>query len=142
MAAYIKRMEKLKKIGKNSGIDAFLVNSKENIRYLAGFSVLSLERFAGMIIPVENQTPILVVSKLEAEKAKEYSAFKEVKSYDDSENPVILLKQIIKEQKLEKAIFGVEWNLPFTFYRMLTECSPKIRVEDVSNLFSQLRSSL
>ncbi|MGB9693359.1 MAG: M24 family metallopeptidase [Fervidobacterium sp.] len=139
MTIYTKRVEKLKKIGRNAGINAFLVNSEKNMRYFAGFSVLSLERFAGIIIPVENQTPILVVSRLEAEKAKEYSAFKEIRSYDDSENPAILVKQIIKEQNLEKAIFGVEWNFQFKFYKMLIECSPNIKIEDASNLFSQLR---
>jgi len=139
LAIYTKRVEKLKKIGRNAGMSAFLINSEKNMRYFAGFSVLSLERFAGIIISVENQTPVLVVSRLEAEKAKEYSAFKEIRSYGDSENPTILLKKIIKEQKLEK-VFGVEWNLPFKFYRMLIECSPKIRVKDASNLFSRLRS--
>ncbi|MGQ9624400.1 MAG: M24 family metallopeptidase [Candidatus Bathycorpusculaceae bacterium] len=131
---------KTEKIGRNAGINAFLLNSEKNMRYFAGFSVLSLERFAGVIIPVDNQTPILVVPKLEVKKAKERSAFKQIKSYDDSENPAILLKQIIREQRLEKTTFGVEWTLPFKFYRMLTECSPEIKVEDASNLFSQLRS--
>lgn len=140
MTIYEKRVNKLRKIGRTAGINAFLINSEKNMRYFAGFSVLSLERFAGIIIPVENHTPILVVSKLEAEKAKEYSAFRDVRSYEDSENPAILLKRIIKEQKLEEAIFGVEWTLPFKFYRMLNECSPQIRVKDASNLFSQLRS--
>lgn len=140
MAIYIERVERLKKIGRNAGISAFLINSEKNMRYFAGFSVLSMERFAGIIIPVETNTPMVIVSKLEAEKAKECSSFKQIRSYDDSENPALLLNQIIKELRLEKAVFGVEWTLPFKFYRMLTQCSPRIKVEDSSNLFSQLRS--
>jgi Xaa-Pro aminopeptidase len=140
LAIYAERVNKLKKIGRNAGINAFLINSEKNMRYFAGFSVLSLERFAGIIIPVDTRKPLLVVPRLEAEKAKECSAFEEIRSYGDSENPAILLKKIIREQKLEKAVFGVEWTLPFKFYKMLIECSPKIRVEDASNLFSGLRS--
>lgn len=136
----MERVEKLKKIGKKAGIDAFLVNSEKNMRYFAGFSALAIERFAGIMIPVETSAPIVVVPKLEEEKAKEYSAFKEIRSYDDSENPAMLLSQMVKVLRLEKAVFGVEGILPFKFYRMLVECSPKIRIEDASIFFSQLRS--
>jgi len=137
---FMERVEKSKKIGKKIGIDAFLVNSEKNMRYFAGFSALAIERFAGIIIPVEKSVLIVIVPKLEEEKAKEYSAFKEIRSYDDSENPATLLNQVIKEFKLEKAVFGVEGTLTFKFYRMLVECSPKIRIEDASIIFSQLRS--
>ncbi len=140
MTISTERVEKLKKTGKKAGIDAFLVNSEKNMRYFAGFSALAIERFAGIIIPVETGTPIVVVPKLEEEKAKEYSAFKEIRSYDDSEDPAVLLSQIVKELRLKKAVFGVEGIFPFKFYRMLVECSPKIRIEDASIFFSQLRS--
>lgn len=136
----MERVEKLKKVGKEAGIDAFLAVSEKNMRYFAGFSVLAIERFAGIVIPVEMGAPIVVVPKLEEEKAKEYSAFKEIRSYDDSENPAILLSQMVKELRLEKAVFGVEGFLPLKFYRMLVECSPKTRIEDASVFFSQPRS--
>jgi len=140
LATYTERVESLKKLGRDAQIDAFLINSEKNMKYFAGFSTLSLERFAGIIIPVETSTPIVVVSKLEVEKTREQSLFKEVRSYDDSENPAVLLHKIIKESMLEKAVFGVEWSLPFKFYRMLAECSHRIKVKDTSNFFSQLRS--
>lgn len=72
----MERVEKLKRIGKKAGIDAFLINSERNIRYFAGFSPLAIERFAGIIIPVETSAPTVIVPKLEEEKAKEYSALK------------------------------------------------------------------
>ena len=136
----MERVEKLKKIGKKAGIDAFLVNSDKNMRYFAGFSTLAIERFAGIIIPVETSVPIVVVPKLEEEKAKKYSAFKRIRSYGDSENPAMLLSQMVKELRLEKAVFGVEGALAFKFYKMFVECSPKVRIEDASTFFSQLRS--
>jgi len=135
----IERAVELKKIGRKAGIDAFLVNSEPNMRYLAGFSTLAIERFVGLIVPVEESTPTVIVPRLEEQKAKEKSTFKGIRSYNDSENPARLLKQIIKENKLEKAVFGVEWTLAFRFYIMLAECSPKIKVKDASTIFSQLR---
>jgi len=140
LAMSMERVERLKEIGRKAGIDAFLVSSEKNMRYLAGFSVLALERFAGIIIPVETGVPIVMVPKLEEEKVKENSVFEEIRSYDDSENPAKLLKQVVGELRLENAAFGVEGTLPFKSYRMLVECSPRIGIEDASVFFSQLRS--
>jgi Xaa-Pro aminopeptidase len=136
---FAKKLAELKRIGRQAGIDAFLVNAEVNMRYLAGFSVLAIERFAAIIVPVDESAPIVIVPRLEEQKTKETSALKEIKSYDDSENPARLLRQIIGDTKLERAVFGVESMLPFKFYRMLTECSPKLKVKDASTLFSQLR---
>jgi len=139
VSAFENRIEELKRHGKMAGIDAFLVVSEKNMRYLAGFSTLSLERFAGMVIPVGKGVPTVIVPKLEETKAKEKSMFKEIKTYSDSESPALLFKKVIRELGLEKATFGVEGTLPFRFYRMLTAASPKTKAIDVSSLFSQLR---
>lgn len=139
MTVFEERIEALKRNGRKAGIDAFLIVSEKNMRYLAGFSTLAIERFAGIVVPVETGVPIVIVPELEKTKAKEKSAFKEIMTYSDSESPALLLNKAVKELKLEKAAFGVEGTLPFRFYRMLAAASPKIRTEDASALFSQLR---
>jgi len=138
MTVFEERIEALKKEGKKVGIDAFLVTSEKNMRYLAGFSTLAIERFAGIVIPVETGVPIVIVPRLEGTKAKK-SPLKEIMSYSDSESPALLLNKAVKELKLEKATLGIEGTLPFKFYQMLVATSSKIRTEDTSNLFSQLR---
>ncbi|MGD0978244.1 MAG: Xaa-Pro peptidase family protein [Candidatus Bathyarchaeia archaeon] len=138
MTVFEERIEALKKEGKKVGIDAFLVTSERNMRYLAGFSTLAIERFAGIVIPVEVGVPIVIVPRLEETKAKRFP-LKEIMSYSDSESPALLLNKVVKELKLEKATFGIEGTLPFKFYRMLVTTSSRIRTEDTSDLFSQLR---
>jgi Xaa-Pro aminopeptidase len=138
MTVFEERIEALKKEGKKVGIDAFLVTSEKNMRYLAGFSTLAIERFAGIVIPVEVGVPIVIVPRLEETKAKKFP-LKEIMSYSDSESPALLLNKVVKELKLEKATLGIEGTLPFKFYQMLVATSSKIRTEDTSNLFSQLR---
>ncbi len=135
----VERIAELKRIGRKAGIDAFLVNSETNMKYLAGFSTLAIERFAGLVVPVEKNTPTVIVPRLEEQKAREKSAFKEIRSYDDSESPARVFGQVIKEKRLERATFGVEWTLAFKFYKMLVECSARIEVKDASAIFSQLR---
>jgi Xaa-Pro dipeptidase len=133
------RVAELKRIGGKASVDAFFVNSETNMRYLAGFSVSGMERFAGIVIPVNEKKSTVIVPKLEEHKVKEQSALKDIRSYDDSENPARLLKRTIADAGLKDAVFGVEGMLPFRFYRMFAECSPKIRVKEVSTIFSQLR---
>jgi Xaa-Pro dipeptidase len=136
---FVDRMKALRNSGKKAGIDAFLVVSDKNMRYLAGFSVLAIERFAGIIVPVDTDSPIVIVPKLEESKAREKSAFREIKTYSDSENPAVVLEKAVKELGLEGATFGVEGILPFRFYTMLVACSSDIKTKDASALFSQLR---
>jgi len=138
MTVFKERIEALKKEGKKFGIDAFLVTSEKNMRYFAGFSTLAIERFAGIVIPVEVGVPVVIVPRLEETKAKK-SPLKKIMSYSDSESPALLLKKVVKELKLEKATMGIEGTLPFKFFKMLVSTSSTIRAEDTSNLFSQLR---
>jgi Xaa-Pro aminopeptidase len=139
MTIFKDRVEALKKNGEKAGIDAFLVVLDKNMRYLNGFSALAIERFAGIIIPVETGVPIVMVPELEEARARENSAFSDVRSYSDSGSSALLLKKVVKEMKLGKATFGVEGTLPFRFYRMLVAASSEISAVDASEILSQLR---
>jgi Xaa-Pro dipeptidase len=138
MTVFEERIAALKKEGKKVGIGAFLVTSEKNMKYFAGFSTLAIERFAGIVIPVEKGAPVVIVPELEETKAKK-SPLKQIRSYSDSESPALLLNKTVKELRLEKATFGVEGTLPFKFHQMLIAASSKMKTEDASNLFSQLR---
>jgi len=139
MTAFDERIATLKKEGKKAGIDAFLVTSEKNMKYFAGFSTLSMERFAAIVIPVKRGVPVVIVPTLEKTKAEEKSAFDEIRSYSDSDSPASLFKKVIKELKMENATFGVEGTLPFKFYKMLASKSLRAKVTDASSFFSQLR---
>jgi len=134
------RIKNLRELGRKAGINAFLITTKENMRYFTNLSILSIERFAAVMIPVDKGGPVVIVPKLEEEKARKQTAINDIRSYSDSENPAILLKKVIGDFNLEKAVFGVEAALPFKFYKMLLDVSPSIRAEDASAFLGQLRS--
>jgi Xaa-Pro dipeptidase len=138
MTVFEERIAALKKEGKKVGIGAFLVTSEKNMKYFAGFSTLAIERFAAIVIPVETGVPVVIVPELEKTKAKK-SPLKQIRSYSDSESPALLLNKTVKELRPEKATLGVEGTLPLKFYQMLAAASSKMKTEDASNIFSQLR---
>jgi Xaa-Pro aminopeptidase len=126
-------------LAKQAGLDALLIVSEKNMRYLAGFNTLSLERFAAVIIPTTSVPPVVIVPQLEKTKADDKCAFEEIKAYSDSESPASLFSTVIKDLELEKATFGVEGTLPFRYYSMLTGKSSQRKAVDASPFFSQLR---
>jgi len=134
-----KRLERLRELAVEQGVNGFFVASEPNMRYFTGFSALAIERLAGLVIPVNNEEPVLIVPKLEEEKAKEFSFIKNVRSYSDAENPAELLRKVLIELNLTKGRVGIESFLPFKFYMMLKDAAPSLEVTDASGLFQKLR---
>lgn len=141
---FIKRFEerfgRLRKLADEHDIEGFFVVSEPNMRYFTGFSALAIERLAGIVIPVDAKEPVLIVPKLEWEKAMKFSFFKDIRSYSDAENPAKLLGKVVSELKLTKGTLGIESFLPFKFYKMLKEEAPSLEVKDASDVFQKLRS--
>jgi len=135
-----KRLRKLRNLGDEQGINGFFLASEPNMRYFTGFSALAIERLASIVIPVNAKEPVLIVPKLEEEKAVNLSFFKNIRSYTDAENPAKLLGEILNELKLTKGTLGIESFLPFKFYKMLKEAAPSLKVKEASDVFQKLRS--
>jgi Xaa-Pro dipeptidase len=140
LKSFEKRVERLRKLAAENGIDGFFVASESNMRYFTGFSALAIERLAAIVIPVNAMEPVLIVPRLEEEKAMKLSFFKDVRSYTDAENPAKLVDKIIKELNLTKGTLGVESFLPFKFYKMLKEASPSLEIREASDVIQKLRS--
>ena len=135
-----KRLVRLRKLADEQDIEGFFMASELNMRYFTGFSALAIERLAGIVIPVTAKEPVLIVPKLEEEKARTLSFFKDVRSYTDAENPGKLLGKVVGELNLTKGTLGIESFLPFKFYKMLKETAPSLGVKEASDIFQKLRS--
>jgi Xaa-Pro dipeptidase len=135
------RLERLRKLGAEKGLEGFFLVSEANLRYFAGFSPLAIKRLAGIVVPVGDEEPVLIVPRLEEEKAVKFSFFKDIRSYSDAEDPAKLLGKVASELKLTKGIIGVESFLPFKFFRMLKEEAPTLEIMDASDVFQKLRSA-
>jgi len=135
-----KRLGRLRRLADEQDIEGFFVASEPNMRYFTGFSALAIERLAGIVIPVNAEEPVLIVPKLEEEKAMKFSFFKDIRSYTDAESPAKLLGKVVSELNLTKGTMGIESFLPFKFYRMLKETAPSLEVKEASDIFQKLRS--
>ncbi|MBS7649301.1 MAG: Xaa-Pro peptidase family protein [Candidatus Bathyarchaeia archaeon] len=134
------RIKKLREKAERHGIDGFFIASEPNMRYFTGFSTLAIERLVSAFISTEPVEPILIVPKLEEEKAKKLSFFKDIRSYTDAEGPRRAVGEAIHELNLSEATLGVEDSLPFKFYRMIKEADPSLDVKEASAILNWLRS--
>lgn len=134
------RIKKLRENAEKHSINGFFIASEPNMRYFTGFSTLAIERLVSAVISTEPMEPILIVPKLDEEKAKKLSFFKDVRSYTDAEGPSRVIGEAIRELNLTEATLGVENSLPFRFYRMIREAAPSLKVKEASMILNRLRS--
>lgn len=133
------RVARLKREGKQRGLSGFIIATAPNMKYFTGVSVLAIERFAGVIVPIDTE-PAIVVPELEEEKVKSLSAFKNIQKYSDAEGPEGLVKSVLKELQLTRGKLGVEDFLPYKFSKMINRAAPRAELDEASGIFMGLRS--
>ena len=109
------------------------------MKYFAGVSVVAIERFAGVMIPIDSD-PAIVVPELEEEKVKSSSAIKNIRKYSDAEGPEGVVKSMLKELRLTRGKLGVEDFLPYKFSRMIKRTAPKVELDEASEVLAGLRT--
>jgi Xaa-Pro aminopeptidase len=132
------RVARLKREGKKRGLSGFIISTTPNMKYFTGLSLLAIERFAAVIIPIDSD-PAMVVPELEEEKAKSLSAIKNIQKFTDAEGPENLIKSMLKGLHLTRGKLGVEGFLPYKFSRMISKAAPKADLAEASNIFAELR---
>jgi Xaa-Pro dipeptidase len=132
------RVKRLKREAKQRGLSGFIIATAPNMKYFTGVSVLAIERFAGVMIPIDSD-PAIVVPELEEEKVKSLSAFKKIQKYSDAEGPDGLVKSLLKELHLTRGKLGVEDFLPYKFSKMINRAAPRADLEEASDIFMGLR---
>jgi Xaa-Pro aminopeptidase len=133
------RVARLKREGKRRHLSGFLIATAPNMKYFAGVSVVAIERFAGVMIPIDSD-PAIVVPELEEEKVKSSSAIKNIRKYSDAEGPEGVVKSMLKELRLTRGKLGVEDFLPYKFSRMIKRTAPKVELDEASEVLAGLRT--
>jgi Xaa-Pro aminopeptidase len=133
------RVARLKREGKRRGLSGFIIATAPNMKYFTGVSVVAIERFAGVMIPIDSD-PAIVVPELEEEKVKSSSAFKNIRKYSDAEGPESLVKSMLKELRLTRGKLGVEDFLPYKFSKMINRAAPRVELDEASRILAGLRT--
>jgi Xaa-Pro aminopeptidase len=128
---YLTRVRNLQEKLEEENLDAYLISNGENIYYLTGLAFRPFERPFFMLVP-RNDSPILLVPKLEEEHARCIIGVGEVHAYwefpaKEGKNWFDALRGIVKDY----SSVGVESSLPLKYLRYLPEVVAKDLVEDL-----------
>ncbi|HVP23927.1 MAG TPA: Xaa-Pro peptidase family protein [Conexivisphaerales archaeon] len=132
------RARRLKKVLAEKGLTGMAVSSTSNMLYLAGIPIQSFERFAALLVPTDSE-PALVLPELEAEKAREQSDIKDVRSYSDESGPSEVIARALTDLKITHGRLGVERTLPFDFCSKILKAAPNLKMEDATGAVMELR---
>lgn len=137
---YRERIAKIQDIMEKSNIDAVILTSEPNIRYVSGYSAITLERMISLLIFRDRDTVIMIIPKLEENRAEENCMLENVDFlvYADLENPVTLLEKTITKYHL--TTLGVEGVIEFRYVSPLLEKIPQLRILVIDNLIYSLRA--
>ncbi len=138
-------ISKQQKLMKEKGLGALVAISPEIIRYTIGVMIptqsIIRERHAICITPAVG-SPVAIVVNIEENLVKSESFISDIRSYNEfTEDPIILLAEVLREVNLEKETIGIELDyLPAKRYETLKKELPNTKFISCEDHFYELRS--
>ena len=95
---YAERLARVAEVARARGIDGLLLGVGSDLRYLAGYVALPLERLTMLVVPADGR-PILVAPRLEALPARASPAaaggLADVAPWEETEDPVAIVARVL-----------------------------------------------
>lgn len=131
------RIEKARRIMRETGCDALLVGAGASLRYFTGVSWGATERLLAMLLPASGPLilvcPAFELGSLEAEL--EVDA--ELRLWEEDESPTDLLAASLRERSL--GTLAVDPAMPFLFVERLRRSAPSLAVVEASAIVDACR---
>lgn len=138
-------LSRLRKAMDESGLDAVIAASPENVLYAAGTCELlvrlQLDR-TRLVMAIFDKVsdPTLLVAATALPKSKQESRIQDIRTFSIDKSPISPLVEILREKGLANAKVGIDFDyLPVSFFQELTSLMPKATFVDSSKLFRNLR---
>jgi Xaa-Pro dipeptidase len=127
-----------------SGLDAIVAVSPENVTYLSGFVVPSQSlmrwRHAAVILTADARLSMVAID-MEATTVKAYAGIDDLRVYREfSDDPMDKLAEALRELKLDRARVGIELEfLPAKDFATLQQQLPGVQWQAADALFNKAR---
>lgn len=139
MVAYQERVNRVRKLMSESNIDALMLMSEANMRYVSGYSGIALERMISLIISRHDDIVVMIMPKMEEKRAEEACKLKNIEflTYTDIEDPINLLEKVLINRRT--TVLGVEGTTCFRYILPLLKRFPKIKLSIIDDMLYSLR---
>ncbi len=153
-AEYQRRLERLRRVMAQQGLDALLLTAKENVVYFSGLQTIgwdSKHRPLGLVVPADGRPPVLVVPESLEFVAYESSWIEDVRLWGGVRvpgappDPILAIRRALEDLRLTAARVGWELGygtrlaMPQADYEALRAALPQMKVVDGAPALWQVR---
>ncbi|MDH3663217.1 MAG: aminopeptidase P family N-terminal domain-containing protein, partial [Alphaproteobacteria bacterium] len=138
---YQARLARVQAALRERGLDGLLAFQPETVTWVTGFFTRGYSSFQLAVIPAEG-TPLIVCRDVEEFYLDATSAFPDRAMWTDSDDPITVAAEAIRNHLSDSARLGVEmraWPLSAGRFEALGSALPACRFEDESGLVGRMR---
>jgi Xaa-Pro dipeptidase len=137
------RLERVRHRLRERDVAGMLVHTPENIYYLSGYQTPGYYAYQALLVPEERAGPsMMVLRRLEESNVRALSWIDGRRVYTDTEDPLTLTAEVIKDAGLADKRLGVEkssWFLTVEHLERLQSLLPGVRFVDCAGVVEQER---
>lgn len=133
----LQRIERARRLTRDAGADALIVNAGASLRYFTGIPWGASERLVAMILPVDGK-PVMICPGFESgslEAVLEIEA--EVRLWEEDENPFTLVATALRDARVNVA--AIDPALPYEMVGRLAAAMPTLRMQDAASVVNGCR---
>ncbi|MFC4314073.1 M24 family metallopeptidase [Steroidobacter flavus] len=133
----LQRLERARRLTRDAGADAVIINAGPSLRYFAGVPWGASERLVAMILPV-NGKPAMICPAFESgslEAVLEIEA--DVRLWEEDENPFALVATTLRD--VGANVVAIDPALPYEMAVRLAAAMPTLKMQDGSSVVNGCR---
>jgi Xaa-Pro dipeptidase len=139
---YQERLRKVREQMDGEGVELLMLQTPANLTYLTGYHTTGHYKFQALLVPLQGDM-ILVSRELERANVLDRSCVDRYISYLDEENPIDVVGKLIKKERFNEKILGLEmdsrWFLASTYLDLMKYVAPN-KVKATYGLVTKVRS--
>jgi Xaa-Pro dipeptidase len=133
----LRRLERARRLTRDSGADALLIGAGASLRYFAGVPWGASERLVAMILPV-NGKPVVVCPGFEKGSLEAVLGIEaDIRLWEEDENPFTLVASALRGWHANVA--AVDPVFPYEMIGRLSAAAPSLRLQDASSIVNGCR---
>ncbi|HEY5755980.1 MAG TPA: Xaa-Pro peptidase family protein, partial [Steroidobacter sp.] len=133
----LQRLERARRLTRDAGADALIINAGASLRYFAGVPWGASERLVAMVLPV-NGKPVMICPAFETGSLDAVLGIEvDVRVWEEDENPFTLLATALRDAGVN--VVAIDPVLPYEMVTRLAAAMPALRMQDASTVVNGCR---
>lgn len=133
----LRRLERARRLTRDAGADALIINAGASLRYFAGVPWGASERLVAMILPVDGD-PVMICPAFESGSlAAVLEITAGVRLWEEDENPFALVAAALRDARVN--VVAIDPALPFEMAGRLSSAMPTLRLLDAAPVVNGCR---